>query len=303
MSRCVALFLLAVGSQSTSLIRQGPTGRAIIQLTLEGENAISELRVASFAILTAHLRGVSVLHRGANYAAHTDLASPNATLEYTHLLLQNEIPFASTLTFLSHAQTSDAISLYNPSPLPTDDQLRTFPWKSMARGWLLLNEGEAKGVYAALSCSDSVFGTEQTEDLEEEDPVKRAERLLLALHRHPAFSPHVNLVCTLGPHGAVALASSAGAENHDEVDESGVLHIPAAHLAGPVLDTTGAGDCFTGYFVAGLMDAHAEIQAQADGAGSRAIATETVWRALRRASTVRVFISARPAWLHNRRNS
>ena len=31
------------------------------------------------------------------------------------------------------------------------------------------------------------------------------------------------------------------------------FYLPSAKLDNPVLDTTGAGDCFTGYFVSGLM--------------------------------------------------
>jgi ribokinase len=32
------------------------------------------------------------------------------------------------------------------------------------------------------------------------------------------------------------------------------MHLPAARLMGDVKDTTGAGDCFTGYFLQGLME-------------------------------------------------
>lgn len=32
------------------------------------------------------------------------------------------------------------------------------------------------------------------------------------------------------------------------------IYVPAAKLDGPVVNTTGAGDCFTGYFVTGLME-------------------------------------------------
>lgn len=66
------------------------------------------------------------------------------------------------------------------------------------------------------------------------------------LSSHPTFKG-VNIICTLGSAGLIAfvsLAQDAGRQ---------ALYLPAAKLNGPVVDTTGAGDCFTGYFVSGLM--------------------------------------------------
>ncbi|KAF7799845.1 hypothetical protein EIP86_011087, partial [Pleurotus ostreatoroseus] len=253
-----------VDVDSVVVDEQEPTGRAIIQLTPEGENSI-------------------ILHRGANYASHATFDSP-ASLEYTHLLLQNEIPFASTLAFLSHAHASGAVPLFNPSPLPTDEQLRAFPWASMEGGWLLLNEGEAWGVHIALShtATDPNFKRQADPTEQEASPAKRAEKLLLALHRLPAFSACINLVCTLGPHGAVAvLSTSAESRTQDRTGEPIVLHVSAAQLAGPVIDTTGAGDCFTGYLVAALMETDCQAQLQAKSEHTK----ETVLQALLRAST------------------
>ncbi|PSS08902.1 hypothetical protein PHLCEN_2v3392 [Hermanssonia centrifuga] len=56
-----------------------------------------------------------------------------------------------------------------------------------------------------------------------------------------------------------------------------VIHIPAAKLDGNVLDTTGAGDCFTGYFVTGLM----ELEEKQTDAG---ITEEQLGSALKRAA-------------------
>lgn len=145
--------------------------------------------------------------------------------------------------------------MWNPSPLPRAAQLQVFPWQSLA--WLVVNEGEVRDLLAA-------FGAPARG--EDNDVVQHASALLRALHAHPKFARGVSVICTLGARGLVALLSSAG-----EVE---VLHVPAATLAGPVVDTTGAGDCFAGYFVAGIMQ---EADAGKEG----------VLRALRRAVEVR----------------
>jgi len=50
-------------------------------------------------------------------------------------------------------------------------------------------------------------------------------------------------VCTLGAAGVLTWLTGG----------KRLLYLPAVQLQGSVRDTTGAGDCFTGYFVAGLM--------------------------------------------------
>jgi hypothetical protein len=62
--------------------------------------------------------------------------------------------------------------------------------------------------------------------------------------RHSERLVSTGLVCTLGATGVVA--SICGLKE--------ILYYPAAALEGNVRDTTGAGDCFTGYFAAGLME-------------------------------------------------
>jgi len=51
-------------------------------------------------------------------------------------------------------------------------------------------------------------------------------------------------VCTVGSLGVVVLPSG----------KQQAIHVPAAKLDGPVVDTTGAGDCFTGYLIAGFLE-------------------------------------------------
>lgn len=145
-----------------------------------------------------------------------------------------------------HSSELGAVSVLNPSPLPAASQLQQFPWDLLH--WLVVNEGEAKGILSALALDDPNKSEEQ-KSATQNDTVAHAGMLLRTLHSSPAFSPRINLVCTLGAHGVIALIPALSPSG--SVD---VLYLPAAHLQGPVVDTTGAGDCFTGYLIAGLME-------------------------------------------------
>ncbi len=204
-----------------------------------------------------------VLHRGANYADHPALSIADSQLRYTHLLLQNEIPFSSTLAFLAHSHRINATSLFNPSPLPSRDQLKAFPWAQV--DWLIVNEGEAMGILRSFTSQMPFISQEQKFE---------CEAVLRTIHSHPSFSPSVNIVCTLGASGVLAFLP-AKTDSADPI----VIHIPAAKLDGNVLDTTGAGDCFTGYFVTGLM----ELEEKQTDAG---ITEEQLGSALKRAAEV-----------------
>ncbi|KAI0033629.1 Ribokinase-like protein, partial [Vararia minispora EC-137] len=185
---------------------QEPTGRAIIQLTSSGENCI-------------------ILHKGANYARNDPPEERRSLLSSAQfLLLQNEIPFATTTEYLKDAADRGIQVVYNPSPMPSDNELRAFPWPSIT--YLLINEGEAQTLIRAFNA----------------DAVSSASSTVRALSSLLAFSA-TTIVCTLG--GSGVLAAIPGTLQQ--------LYIPASSLQGTVRDTTGAGDCFTGYFVAGLM--------------------------------------------------
>ena len=80
-------------------------------------------------------------------------------------------------------------------------------------------------------------------------------------------------MCTLGGLGVIALLASEEA-----------FYVPAAKLAGFVRDTTGAGDCFTGYLVSGLM----EVESANEGLNGEAIG-----RKLRTAVEVSVMLLSR----------
>ncbi|CAL1710170.1 unnamed protein product [Somion occarium] len=222
---------VGVDISSVFVTQEEPTGRAIIQLTPQEEAVRSVL--------------------------------------FTHLLLQNEIPFASTLSALAHAHRSGATTLFNPSPIPSVEQLRIFPWSQL--DWLLVNQGEALSLLRAFNSqtNESSQNSHISIDIPSSWPsrpeIRAAYLLLHRLRANTAFSPKVNLVCTLGGLGVLALLNSGEG-----------LYVPAAKLNGPVKDTTGAGDCFTGYLVAGLMEVETDGRIES-------LAKDVVERILRRA--------------------
>jgi ribokinase len=181
---------------------------------------------------------VVVLHAGANYHIPPEDSDPDLS-PYTHLLLQNEIPLDSTLTYLRKAGPQGIQTIFNPSPMLTPEQLRSFPWSDLT--WLIVNEGELEDLLHA-------FGSNTT-DGEDVEVRLRAEKGLRDLHGCEGFNKRVNVICTLGAKGILYFQPGQSEE---------IGHLPAAKLLKELKDTTGAGDCFAGYFVAGLMKGRSE---------------------------------------------
>lgn len=154
-------------------------------------------------------------------------------------MVQNEIPFDSTLAFLGSAKDANATTIFNPSPMPSAKELQAFPWNTI--DWLLLNEGEAGDIAQALSSTASKAASVISEGIELPAEATSALAILSGVKSLPQMAT-VNFVCTLGAHGVILFRS-----------EAEWLYRPAAKLLKPLKDTTGAGDCFTGFFTAGLM--------------------------------------------------
>ncbi|KAI0317358.1 Ribokinase-like protein [Amylostereum chailletii] len=221
---------MGVAVDDVLTVKEEPTGRAIIQLTPAGENCI-------------------ILHKGANYARNDTTKEIHQRLrEITHLLVQNEVPMPVTLAYLHRAHERGIATVYNPSPMPSDAELRSFPWTHIA--WLLVNEGEAQHLSRVLDASTAPpasdlkdprapYGAPSTTDLQ---IVQDAQRTVARLAAHPSFSSTA-IVCTLGGSGVLASIPALPQP----------IYLPASRLEGGPKDTTGAGDCFTGFFVAGLM--------------------------------------------------
>ncbi|KAJ7312889.1 Ribokinase-like protein [Mycena albidolilacea] len=203
-----------IGVGDVSIVEEH-TGRALIQVNELGENSI-------------------ILYKGANYASVPPYAIHPDT---THAVFQNEIPLSSTLECIARCASSSQIStIFNPSPMPTAEELKSFPWHQLT--WLIVNSGEALDLCRAL-------GLAVPDTSASASAADTARPLLARLSSH---MPTTNVVCTLGADGVLAQFTPTLLGG-----ESEPVYLPAAKLQGTTRDTTGAGDCFTGYLVAGLM--------------------------------------------------
>jgi len=162
----------------------GPTGHAIVSVSVDGENQILLFPGANRAIDVGQA------------CARLDRAGPD-----DWALLQNET--SGGPEFVAAATSRGVKLAYSAAPFDAEVTAGLLPHTDL----LIVNEGEA----AALS---EMLGT----------PAEQAG------------IPH--LVITLGGDGATY------------VGEAGRFHQPAFDV--DVVDTTGAGDCFFGYFLAEL---------------------------------------------------
>jgi len=201
------------------IISDEPTGRAIIQVDdKNGENSI-------------------ILFPGANHSQLHETQflkkSEGWFPETSHVLLQNEIHIQSVHYALQNARNTTVI--LNPSPLPSADEIRDFPWHKV--NWLIVNEAEAEGLYQSMSGMGAPA------------PSMSTREVLILLSAQPLFK-ETNIVCTLGADGVLAFIPTF----HRPISDGSFIYLPAARLQGEIRDSTGAGDCFTGYFVQGLME-------------------------------------------------
>ena len=128
------------------------------------------------------------------------------------LLLQNEI---SNVNYLIHrAHEKGMLTVLNPSPITAG--LLEFDGLSLL-DWMIVNQGEA----------EALAGTGG--DLEPLDVIEALQ----------AKYPNASIVMTLGKRGALCLSR-------------GQKYYSRTYDYGKRVDTTGAGDTFTGYFLAGL---------------------------------------------------
>lgn len=139
--------------------------------------------------------------------------------------------------------------------MPSDDELRAFPWDKLT--WLIVNEGEASDLYSVLADSSATSDASgSVSDVGGSGFASDGGKAYTALTAYPKVLqlasriPKTNIVCTLGSAGVLALVRTASS-SHSSPE---IIFLPAAKLqGGKPVDTTGAGDCFTGYMVAGLM--------------------------------------------------
>ena len=159
-----------------------------------------------------------VLLSGAN--GSTSVALPDLS-SYDGLMLQNEIPLEETRKASEIAHLAGLVIFFNPSPMPTPEELRQINWSTI--DWLILNEDEALALSTALAPSERVTATSKKD--------------LATLEGLPALADCKGFIITLGAKGVEASVKSGNTRQR--------VKRPAGHVRGVVKDTTGAGDCFT----------------------------------------------------------
>jgi ribokinase len=206
-----------VNVDSIRVLEGVPTGRAFIQVAKDGENSI-------------------VLLKGANFHPDEQADDPKIVFESlpsppTHLIVQNEIVLQTTKAFLSFAHSSHfkspCMTIFNPSPMLSREELRDFNWKDV--DVLIVNEGEGKDLLQAMNGGSS-----------------DGEDVLQALDLLEELKQTSWIVMTKGAKGVSAMVKTEGQDKREHFDVQ-------ASKPKQVVDTTGAGDTFAGNLVAGLM--------------------------------------------------
>lgn len=208
------------------IVHEGqPSGRAIIQTTPDGEVSLSRILYCC-GLFAEQLRGVNILVYGwvitrnigdclfGHITATVQAAiswlnkctqnaiflfpgtnnvpyptDPPALRPYhTHLLLQNEVLLSDTVETLRAAHRQGVVSIFNPSPMLSLEELRSFPWEKLSV--LVVNYGEANTLLRALS----------GQEMHDSDGIT----ILGALVTLPELSGLSGVIVTLGANGAVA---------------------------------------------------------------------------------------------------
>ncbi|CAD6891749.1 unnamed protein product [Tilletia controversa] len=207
-----------VDVSGVSILEDVPTGRAFIQVGDDGENSIVLLQGAN---------GTRTLDDADRILNTRSWGRPHASVGPTHLVLQNEIPLETTRAFLKAAETRSITTIFNPSPLPTEAEAREFEWDLV--DVLVVNEGEA-GALVSLFGANDVHAPSMEEKLVRCPKIERIRWIIV----------------TRGDRGVSAYVRQGDGPQRETIDQ-------AAFKPEQVIDTTGAGDIFLGYLVAGLL--------------------------------------------------
>ena len=163
-----------------------------------------------------------------------------------YLILQNEINEISYI--MERAHEKGMIIVLNPSPM--DEKIRTYPLEYV--DYFLLNEIEAKD----LTGFDQNLADTDQHRVQEMDEVSSAwDALLEEVCSH---FPNSKVVLTLGEYGSIY---------KDEKQK-----IPQPIMKVPVVDTTAAGDTFTGFFIGSIAKGLSPENAMKIAAKASAIA-------------------------------
>ncbi|KAL3495463.1 Ribokinase-like protein [Aspergillus germanicus] len=213
-----------VCTEGVSVVEGGdeaiPTGTSLILVDAESaENRILFVPGANYI----GMRDVEgVLHRS---LAGNACDSSNSSAEPDVVVLQGEIPHETTVALLEYfnAENVKTYVVFNPAPMPPEG----IPISAL-RGLavLVMNETECLLLARSLGLISEMMG------------ISRSQFDTIASHLLALGTK--NIIVTLGGDGAY-FASEAGARGH----------VPAAKVD-RVVDTTAAGDTFTGYVAVAL---------------------------------------------------
>ena len=189
-----------------------PSGNAAIVLNGEGQNLIIVGAGANLALSTAHIQ----THAGV--LQHS-----------TVVLTQHEVNWDATRLALQLARKAGAITVHNPAPPLPEENGALLPWVD------ILTPNETEFAHLLASCAE-VQVDANTLSLLDDD----------ALHQLARQLNVPTLVITLGAAGVFV---SHGDNSHWN-DRSTHYRLPAEKVT--PLDTTGAGDAFSGSLCAAL---------------------------------------------------
>ena len=211
------------------VIKGVSTGVAPITVDSNGENSIIVIPGANNRMtVTGTLEKLELL--------------PNLT----SVLFQLEIPFEVTLACMKRCAERGIVTFFTPAPVPPEGLSDEFFKFSSV---VIPNLGEALQLALQLpegggGVSSDNKGLETTPSLTEaEIRIKRA-----TVAAQTIINRGAKAVCvTLGKEGVLLAMSMSGNEGNEEATTPRVLAIPAPRVA-RVVDTTGAGDAFSGAF-------------------------------------------------------
>ncbi|KAK3828432.1 MAG: Ribokinase-like protein [Benniella sp.] len=207
-----------VDTSYTKVSKTEATGRAIIQLSQEShDNSI-------------------VLFPGTNSTVTLEEAGHvlNQFGEGDWIVMQNEI--SSGPEIMQAAKKRGMTICFNPSPMSADLP-KQYPLHLV--DYLLINEIEAQELYLFLTASDN-----NNDDSSSSSPKITAAESFPVLEK--AYGQTSGIIITLGGDGLVARFRINEEDKQMKEFRMGVVE-------SNVVNTTGAGDTFTGYFIANLV--------------------------------------------------
>lgn len=212
-----------ISTDSISTILGATTGMAVISI-MEGDNSIILHSGANAKFSPANIeREMNLKENGEGNSGNRQ---GNKMDENDFILAQLETPQATTRSLFELGKKSGATCILNPAPAtPLDEKL------IQATDYLIVNEIELNMIY------------EMTQKTQKNQKEPKALNVDPNIGRLLAIKAQYNLdgvICTLGKAGVIGC-------HKDEVHEIDAISVEK------IIDTTGAGDCFVGFFTAMLM--------------------------------------------------